>query len=187
MNWKIISAVFIALTIIFAGAFIGVYYLDSSAIAKEKKQLEVNDANELATEHWNQIAIENQSLIMKQYAGNATLNWIGGPLNGTYHGTSAINTTWGKFFTAWQAVWFYASTGTTSNPIVTVNGSTATITANFTQFVVQSASTHDFEYINTTYTLVYYNMGHSANNNVDYKIVDETFHITGSGKLSSLE
>ena len=106
MNWKIITAVFLALTIIFAGAFIGVYYLDSSAIARDKKQLEVNDANELATEHWNQIAIENSPVIMQQYAGNATLHWIGGPLNGTYHGTSAINTTWSKFFTAWQAVWF---------------------------------------------------------------------------------
>ena len=187
MNWKIISAVFIALTIIFAGAFIGVYYLDSSAIDKEKKQLEVNDATELATEHWNQIAIENSSLIMKQYAVNATLNWVGGPLNGVYHGTSAINTTWNKFFTAWQAVWFYASTGTTSNPIVTINGNTATITANFTQFVVQSSSTHAFEYINTTYTLVYYNMDNTSSHNVDYEIINETFKITNSGKLSSLE
>jgi hypothetical protein len=65
MNWKIITAVFLALTIIFAGAFIGVYYLDSSAIARDKKQLEVNDANELATEHWNQIAIENSPVIMQ--------------------------------------------------------------------------------------------------------------------------
>lgn len=185
MNWKIISAIFIALTIIFAGAFIGVYYVDSSAIAKEKKQSEVNDANELATEHWNQIAIENQSLIMQQYASNATLNWVGGPLNGVYHGTSAINTTWGKFFTAWQAVWFYASTGTTSNPIVTIHGNTATVTANFTQFVVQN--TTGFHYINTTYTLVYYNMDHSSSYNVNYEIINETFKITGSGKLSSLE
>ena len=124
---------------------------------------------------------------MKEYAGNATLNWVGGPLNGTYHGTSAINTTWGKFFTAWQAVWFYASTGTTSNPIVTINGNTATVTANFTQFVVQNSATHAFQYINTTYTLVYYNMDHTSDHNVNYEIINETFKITGSGKLSSLE
>jgi hypothetical protein len=186
MNWKIISAIFIALTIIFAGVFIGVYYQDSSTIAKEKKQLEVNDANELATEHWNQIAIENLSLIMKQYDSNATLHWIGGPLNGTYHGTSAINTTWDKFFTLWQAVWFYASTNTTNNPIVTVSGNTATVTADFTQFVVQSSSTGAFQYINTTYSIEYYNTGHSANGPVNYMIINETFHITGAGKLSSL-
>ena len=188
MNWKIISAVFIALTIIFAGAFIGVYYLDSSAIARDKTQLEVNNARELSTEHWNQIAIENSSIIMQQYAGNATLHWIGGPLNGTYHGTSAINTTWNKFFTAWQAVWFYASTNTTNNPVVTINGNTATVTANFVQFIVQNSSTHAFQYINTTYSIEYYNEGHSTSTgSVNYMIINETFHITGAGKISSLQ
>lgn len=187
MNWKIISAVFIALTIIFAGAFIGVYYMDSLAIARDKTQLEVNDARELSTEHWNQIAIENSSIIMQQYAGNATLHWIGGPLNGTYHGTSAINTTWNKFFTAWQAVWFYASTSTTNNPVVTINGNTATVTANFVQFIVQNSATHAFQYINTTYSIEYYNEGHSSTGPVNYMIIDETFHITGAGNISSLQ
>ncbi len=47
-----------------------------------------------------QIAIENLSLIMKEYANNATLHWIGGPLNGTYSGiTSIVNFV---FFCNWQ-------------------------------------------------------------------------------------
>ncbi len=160
----------------------------SGYISFAQEFVEYNEINALSLQHWNQIAIENLSLIMNEYANNATLNWIGGPLNGTYSGIVAINSTWNKFFTAWEAVWFYASTNTTNNPVITINGNIATVTANFTQFIVQNATTHYFEFINTTYSITYYNYGfnvHTGEN--DYKIVNETFHITGAGNITKLE
>ncbi|MEM0140324.1 MAG: hypothetical protein QXZ44_06945 [Ferroplasma sp.] len=184
MNWKIISAIFIAATIILAGSFIALYYVDSSAIHKEEKQDASNEVEELAISHWNQIAIENQSIIMKEYDNNATLHWIGGPLNGTYSGYNAINTTWGKFFTAWKAVWFYASTNMSNNPVVSMHGKTANVTANFLQFVLEN-NTNVYHYINTTYSLEYYNVG--SVNNINYEIIGETFQITGTGTLASLK
>ena len=160
----------------------------SGYISFAQEFVEYNEINALSLQHWNQIAIENLTLIMGEYDNNATLHWIGGPLNGTYNGYAAINSTWNKFFTAWQAVWFYASTGTTNNPLIAINGNTATVTASFTQFIVQNSTTHYFQYINTTYLITYYNSGfnmHTGENN--YKIVNETFHITGSGNITKLE
>lgn len=159
----------------------------SGYVSYAQEFAEYNEINALSLQHWNQIAIENLSLIMKEYANNATLHWIGGPLNGTYSGITSINSTWNKFFTAWKAVWFYASTSTTNNPEISINGNMATVSANFTQFIVQNATTNAFQYINTTYAITYYNYGfngHLGENS--FKIVNETFHITGSGNLTDL-
>ena len=47
--------------------------------------------------HFKSIAGANLAGIMKQYAPDATLHWVGGPLNGTYEGPKAIKAAWGKF------------------------------------------------------------------------------------------
>jgi ketosteroid isomerase-like protein len=47
--------------------------------------------------HFKAIAGANLDRIMSQYAPDATLHWIGGPLNGTYHGKREIKEAWGKF------------------------------------------------------------------------------------------
>ncbi len=142
-----------------------------------------NDALQLAFSHWNNIAIENISTVMNQYASNATLNWAAGPLKGMYNGTAAINMTWTKFFGLWNAVWFY----TESPPVVNVSGNVATVSATV-QFVVQSSSNlSKFQYINVTYTLKYYNFGFNEKTGMfQYEIVYENFDNTAIGNLSKV-
>ncbi len=50
-----------------------------------------------AQNHFKAIASGNVTMIMSQYAPNATLHWIGGPLDGSYAGTKAIQSAWTKF------------------------------------------------------------------------------------------
>lgn len=47
--------------------------------------------------HFRAVAGGNVSGIMSQYAPDATVLWIGGPLNGSYKGVKAIRSVWGKF------------------------------------------------------------------------------------------
>ncbi len=62
--------------------------------------------------------------------------WLGGPLNGTYEGTSQINATWTKFTDMYEYVVWYAE----EPPSVTVSGTTATASAQL-QFLVFPFST----------------------------------------------
>lgn len=47
--------------------------------------------------HFKAIAGASVTDIMSQYAPHATLQWIGGPLNGTYSGSAQIKSVWTKF------------------------------------------------------------------------------------------
>ena len=47
--------------------------------------------------HYKAIANANLADIMAEYAPGATLDWVGGPLNGTYTGDAAIKGVWTKF------------------------------------------------------------------------------------------
>lgn len=47
--------------------------------------------------HFKAIASGNVAGIMKQYTPDATFEWIGGPLDGTYTGTAKIRSVWQKF------------------------------------------------------------------------------------------
>lgn len=47
--------------------------------------------------HFKAIASGNVSSIMSQYSPDATFHWIGGPLDGSYTGTKAIESVWKKF------------------------------------------------------------------------------------------
>lgn len=142
-----------------------------------------NYVSNLAFSHWNNIAIENNTTVMQQYASNATLHWVGGPLNGTYSGISQINTTWNRFFSLWSAVWFYSE----APPVVTVTGNTANVSADI-QFIVQNAAnTSQFKYINVSYDIMYYNTGFSTAHGLPtYMIYDEVFQITGSNVISKI-
>jgi len=81
--------------------------------------------------HWNNIAIENTSLIMQEYAPNAELTWIGGPLHGNYTGIQQINSTWTKFTNLYEYVVWYAE----RPPAVSISGTSATVSAQL-QFIV---------------------------------------------------
>ncbi len=50
-----------------------------------------------ARDHFAAIGAGNVDAIMSQYAADATLQWVGGPLNGVYVGSDKIKEVWGKF------------------------------------------------------------------------------------------
>ena len=52
---------------------------------------------EMATAHFDGIAAANVGRAMDGYAEDATLVWVGGPLDGVYHGRNEIRTVWMKF------------------------------------------------------------------------------------------
>ena len=158
---------------------IGVGVLSYSA--KEVESLQTEAMMNASFSHWNNIAIENISLVMSQYMQNSSLQWIGGKLAGNYTNYSQIQSVWTKFFGLWNAIWFYSE----APPLITVNftqGSavSGTVTADI-QFVVQSSSnTSAFDYINVVYT-------------IDFNVINQSFIIThevfdnvGIGPLSQV-
>ncbi len=54
----------------------------------------VSDA---AQTHFTAIGAGDTAVIMRGYADNAQLTWVGGPLDGVYAGEGAIRATWEKF------------------------------------------------------------------------------------------
>ncbi len=53
-----------------------------------------------ARTHFQAIAAGDLSVVMRGYAEGARLEWVGGPLNGSYSSLEAIRGTWSKFSTA---------------------------------------------------------------------------------------
>jgi len=90
-----------------------------------------NSVLSMAYSHWNNIAIENVSLIMGEYAPTSTLTWAGGPLTGNYTGTQQISSVWTKFSNLYEYVVWYAE----MPPTVTVSGTHASVFGQL-QFIV---------------------------------------------------
>ncbi len=153
----------------------------SGYISFAQETSEYNTLSSLAFNHWNNIAIENTTAVMEEYASNATLYWVHGPLAGNYTGLTAINSTWSKFFGLWSAVWFYSE----NQPVITISGNNAYVNS-VVQFVVQNASnSSQFKYINVTYTIDYHSTGFNAKTGTfTYLIVYEEFNNTAEGPLS---
>lgn len=168
-------AAFITATIVLAGGLaysnIGVAKSSFNPQSQaEQQSIVLGDAYA----HWNYISIENASMLLPQYTSNATLHWIGGPLNGNYQGVQNITATWNKFFKAWSSVWFY----TIVPPSSQVSGNVAQVTSE-NQFVLTPSSNQvQVQYINVSYILNYSFMGN------EWKITSETWHIVGSGFVS---
>lgn len=131
---------------------------DQSALSQIRSQLSTTQgqaALALAMSHWNNIAIENVTSIVQEYAPNATLHWVGGPLTGTYTGTSQISATWTKFTNLYEAVFWYAVT-----PPTVAKTSTGYMVKAQLQFVVTPAVDPIHTYIlNVTETLGYQPVG----------------------------
>ena len=155
----------------------------SGLISFAQESYEYNQISNLAFSHWNNIAIENTSLVMQEYASNATLHWVNGALKGNYTGTSQINNTWTRFFNLWNAIWFYSE----SPPSIMINGSIATVMTTI-QFVVQSSSNlSQFDYINVTYSIKYLDLGFNPTTGyTNFEIVNEIFDNTALGPLSKV-
>ena len=149
--------------------------------AKEVESLQTEAMTNASFSHWNNIAIENISLVMSQYMQNSSLQWIGGKLAGNYTNYSQIQSVWTKFFGLWNAVWFYSE----APPLINMNftqGSavSGTVTADI-QFVVQSSSnTSSFDYINVVYTIDFSVI------NGSFIITHEIFDNVGIGPLSQV-
>jgi hypothetical protein len=75
--------------------------------------------------HFKAVASGDVSGIMSQYAPHATLLWIGGPLDGSYTGSTAIQTVWDKFSHAAGKM-----TEKVSDIVVGTNSKGMTVTAN---------------------------------------------------------
>ncbi len=52
---------------------------------------------DLATQHINAIASGDVGKITATYSADSSLNWVGGPLNGTYVGPTQLDGVWTKF------------------------------------------------------------------------------------------
>ncbi|MFP3264668.1 MAG: hypothetical protein RXO54_02405 [Acidilobus sp.] len=122
-----------------------------------------------AMSHWNDIAIENASLIISEYAPNATLHWIGGPLSGNYTGITAINATWTKFDNTYEYVVWYALVP----PTVQVKGTMVMVKAPL-QFVVfpfpTQSNPHPQEFVLNVTEILYYQYNTTA---MQWQIVNE--------------
>lgn len=95
-----------------------------------------------ARDHFQLIAFGDVNHIMAQYANGAVLQWIGGPLNGTYFGPMQIRRAWKDFIHAVNPGAYE-----TSNVTVAKNGDGDTVTAD-----VQFEGRKD---IKVRYVLVY--------------------------------
>ncbi len=54
-------------------------------------------ASDSAQAHFRAIAGGQVENLLSQYADGATLEWVGGPLDGRYAGKAALGEVWGKF------------------------------------------------------------------------------------------
>jgi hypothetical protein len=50
-----------------------------------------------ARAHLDAVASGNLDALMRDYADDAYMDWVGGPLDGRYHGKAAIKAVWEKF------------------------------------------------------------------------------------------
>ena len=99
----------------------------TATIATSNSSQAAGEVTALAYSHWASIGAKNLTAVMSQYGPSATLGWYVSPssaLNGTYTNSSAIRSTWTKFFNANPTTYY-----TIYNYTVSVNGSSATANA----------------------------------------------------------
>jgi hypothetical protein len=82
-------------------------------------------AGDNAQAHFRAVAGGQVENVLSQYADNATLEWVGGPLDGRYAGKTALGEVWGKFAKAQGEL-----TVKVSNVQESANPKGATVTAN---------------------------------------------------------
>lgn len=78
-----------------------------------------------AQSHFRAIAGGRVESLLEHYADGATLEWVGGPLDGRYAGKAALNEVWSKFVKAQGDLAFRMS-----NVQESANPKGATVTAN---------------------------------------------------------
>lgn len=68
-----------------------------TALASLASGVHAGQASEEAKLHFQAIANGDLPMLMRSYADNAQLNWVGGPLDGIYSGAGSIGSIWEKF------------------------------------------------------------------------------------------
>lgn len=84
-------------------------------------------ALDAAQAHFMAIGAGDRAAIMRDYADNARLTWVGGPLDGSYDGAAAIGAVWDKFGAAGPARVTVMGTSESVNP----KGATVTAAVQF--------------------------------------------------------
>jgi len=102
--------------------------------------------------HWFYIQAEDIGSLMDQYTSDAVLYWLGGPLNGVYHGIDNISTVWMKFFNAWEDEFVNVK-----NINRYTIGDKEYVVADVS-FLLRSATTGKYVRLNLTYILVFTEM-----------------------------
>ena len=69
-----------------------------SALAQPLMAGPLDDAK--AKAHLDAVASSDLDALVRDYAEDANMDWIGGPLDGRYHGKKAITEVWRKFIAA---------------------------------------------------------------------------------------
>ena|SRR5579875_1041750 len=121
----------------------------STTVTGNQTQLASSEIAQLAYSHWASIGTENLNATMSQYSTNVTLIWAvspTSPLNGTYKGTSAIQSTWAKFFQGNPSIYY-----TIYNYTSAINGNTANVSANIWYIIGNGTKTLKLPY-GLTYT-----------------------------------
>jgi ketosteroid isomerase-like protein len=78
---------------LFVAAFALPYLFSHSALAGPLDEAK-------AQAHLNAVAAGDLDALMSDYADDAYMDWVGGPLDGRYHGKAAIKGVWQKFIAA---------------------------------------------------------------------------------------
>ena len=101
---------------------------------------QAGEAGDLAQAHIDAIAAGDVAAITSVYGEGATLNWVGGPLDGMYEGDDLAEV-WGKFTTAQTGL-----TATVSDLTESTNDKGSTVVANV---VFANANTIPVRYVMT--------------------------------------
>jgi len=166
-NGAVIALVVVViLLLIAAGTGWALYFTKT---AKTSPSADAQEITALAFQHWNAIGIENITLVMSQYAPNATLVWVmnytkydeayNAGLNGQYSNLTLIKGVWARYFT--DSVVYYWVGGYK----VSVSGNVG-IASGYLWYVMANGTVNQSASVNTQlftaiipYKLVYYNFG----------------------------
>lgn len=72
----------------------------SASSPAQTRKSEVAAAKSMVLKHWTAVANRNVQKLGNEYASDAVIAWVGGPLNGTYKGQKSIDNLWSKFANA---------------------------------------------------------------------------------------
>jgi len=114
-----------------------------------ESKLNQNSVAYQAYSHWSAITARDSNTVMSEYAPDAKLYWLGGPLNGNFTDKNGIQDEWAKFFKANPDVYM----NVTDFKVQILGGNRGVVTARLAFFNLHSDGTTTTVRVN--YALVY--------------------------------